>query len=113
LIIRVGISKLEIEMFIGILDTEIKNKQSVLIDIECILSDLKTKIEETFDYRIFKSICTKLANVKKYDLLETFAKDILEELKIFSIIKSVKLKINKLSAIQLAESAYIEIEQSL
>lgn len=111
--IKIGLTQLQVEMFIGINEEEKKSKQTVLIDIECHLDVLADQIDKTLDYRIFESICKELSSSKHYDLIENFAKDILLRIMELKHIKSIKLKITKPSAIENSKGAYILIEQPL
>jgi len=110
--IKVGLDQLQVEMFIGINQEEKKSKQTVFIDIECGIEVLADQIDKTVDYRIFESICKDLSNGKHYDLIETFAKDILLRIKELKQIKSIKLKVTKPAAIDKSKGAYILIKQS-
>jgi len=112
-LVRIGLEQLQIDMFIGINEEEIKAKQKVFIDIECKIDVLADQIDETLDYRIFESICKELSTEKHYDLIETLAKDILMKVMEIKHVKSIKLKVTKPFAIENSNGAYVIIEQEL
>jgi len=113
MLVKIGISKLIVEMFIGVTEKERNSKQNILIDIECTTDALFCNIDDTVDYCIFESICKNLAATKSYDLLETFINDILSKVAEIKNIKSIKIKAGKPLAINNCKEAYIIVEKTL
>ncbi|CDZ80970.1 Dihydroneopterin aldolase [Candidatus Rubidus massiliensis] len=80
----IGFSELKIECTIGVHEAEKKEKQPLLIDLEVGADvDPATKeddISKTIDYVVLADICKQLVEIKHYQLLETYAVDIIENI---------------------------------
>ncbi|HSW71783.1 MAG TPA: dihydroneopterin aldolase [Chlamydiales bacterium] len=107
----IGIKDLKISCIIGILPHERKEKQELLMDIEIqIKRDLEDNIYSTYDYRLFKKICQKIAK-GKMNLIETFAEKLLQELLNTPSIFYAKCTIKKKSAEPDSDYAYVSLER--
>lgn len=107
----IGIKNLKISCIIGILPPERKSKQELLVDIEIqVKRDLEDNIYSTYDYRLFKKICQRIAKTKM-NLIETFAEKLLQELLNTPSIFHAKCTIKKKSAEPHADYAYVSLER--
>ena len=100
---------------IGIHEFEKKQKQEVRfnvnIDINPSLFPVEDKLNSIVNYEIIIKTITKLAKNKHYELLETLAEDIFNELfKDINILK-IKLKLEKTQIIKNTSSVGIEISK--
>lgn len=110
-----GISKHRIPCIIGIHPTEREQLQEVWVDIQVeadISKSLQTnKIEDTVDYTRLADICTELANIHHYHLLETFAHDVIRKVFEEFDVNWVWIKIKKPFAIVTGEFAFVELKE--
>lgn len=110
----IGICQHHIPCIVGIYPEERKKEQILVVDakikidfLPCIASK---KISDSIDYVLLANLCTELAQEKKYDLLETFASDILDQcIERFHAVWAW-VRIQKPSAIPTASYAYVELE---
>ena len=110
---KIIISDLVLLTSIGIHEFEKKQKQEVRfnvnIDINPSLFPVEDKLNSIVNYEIIIKTITKLAKNKHYELLETLAEDIFNELfKDINILK-IKLKLEKTQIIKNTSSVGIEI----
>jgi|SRR5580693_460396 dihydroneopterin aldolase len=107
----IGIKNLKISCIIGILPHEREKEQELLVDIEIeIKRDALDEIHATYDYRLFKMICQKIAT-GKLNLVETFAEKLLQELLKTDSVLHAKCTIKKKSAERDADYAYVALER--
>ncbi len=112
---KIIISDLVLLTSIGIHEFEKKQKQEVRfnvnIDINPSLFPVEDKLNSIVNYEIIIKTITKLAKNKHYELLETLAEDIFNELfKDINILK-IKLKLEKTQIIKNTSSVGIEISK--
>ena len=112
---KIIISDLVLLTSIGIHEFEKKQKQEVRfnvnIDINPSLFPVEDKLNSIVNYEIIIKTITKLAKNKHYELLETLAEDIFNELfKDINILK-IKLKLEKTQIIKNTSSVGIEISR--
>ena len=110
---KIIISDLTLLLSIGIHDFEKIKKQEVrfniFIDISPFLAPIKNNINSIVNYETVIKIVTKLSNKKHYELIETLAEDIFNELfKDVNILK-IKLRLEKTQIIKNTSSVGIEI----
>lgn len=110
----IGIENLRIRCIIGINVEERETEQDIYIDLKvesdlsrCISSD---SIRDTINYIALKDLCTKLAQAKRYRLLETFACEILSHLFKEFDIQWAWVRVKKPNAISEAEFAMVELQ---
>ena len=76
----ISIVDLEITCIIGIHPSERVKQQTLLLDINLDVdignSAFADEIDETIDYTIIAEMATKLAVTKKYNLIESFCRDL-------------------------------------
>ncbi len=110
---KILISDLTLLISIGIHDFERNKKQEVKfninIDINPSLFPIEDKLNSIVNYETVVKIITKLTKNKHYELLETLAEDIFDQLFKNINIQKIKLKIEKTQIIQNTSSVGIEI----
>ncbi len=112
---RIGIFQHKIPCVIGVYPEERLYEQDLIVDLQveadfssCALTD---QIEDTVDYETLADLCTQLAQERKYQLLETFACEVMQALFERYEIRWAKIQIKKPSALPTAEYAMVELEQ--
>ena len=110
---KILISDLTLLMSIGIHGFEKIKKQEVRfninIDINPYLFPIEDKLNSIVNYETVINLITKLTKNKHYELLETLAEDIFDQLFKNSNIQKIKLKIEKTQIIKNTSSVGIEI----
>jgi len=110
---KILISDLTLLISIGIHDFEKTKKQEVKfninIDINPSLFPNEDKLNSIVNYETIVKTITKLTKNKHYELLETLAEDIFDQLFENSNIQKIKLKIEKTQIIKNTSSVGIEI----
>ncbi|RPG96071.1 MAG: dihydroneopterin aldolase [Candidatus Pelagibacter sp. TMED165] len=110
---RVVIKDLILFISIGIHDFEKIKKQEVKfnmsIDINPLLSPIEERLNSIVNYEEIIKKVSKIAKNKHYELLETLAEDIFEQLFKNNNINKIKLKIEKTQIIKNTSSVGIEI----
>ena len=110
---KILISDLTLLMSIGIHGFEKIKKQEVRfninIDINPYLFPIEDKLNSIVNYETVINLITKLTKNKHYELLETLAEDIFDQLFKNINIQKIKLKIEKTQIIKNTSSVGIEI----
>ena len=110
---KILISDLTLLMSIGIHGFEKIKKQEVRfninIDINPYLFPIEDKLNSIVNYETVVDLITKLTKNKHYELLETLAEDIFDQLFKNINIQKIKLKIEKTQIIKNTSSVGIEI----
>ena len=110
---KILISDLTLLISIGIHDFERNKKQEVKfninIDINPSLFPIEDKLNSIVNYETVVNLITKLTKNKHYELLETLAEDIFDQLFKNINIQKIKLKIEKTQIIKNTSSVGIEI----
>ena len=110
---KILISDLALLMSIGIHGFEKIKKQEVRfninIDINPSLFPIEDKLNSIVNYETVINLITKLTKNKHYELLETLAEDIFDQLFKNINIQKIKLKIEKTQIIKNTSSVGIEI----
>ena len=106
----ISIVDLEVTCIIGILPNERVEEQTLLLDINLDVdigdSAFVDEIDETIDYTIIADMATKLAVTKKYNLIESFCRDLNNLfLETFQAIKKTRISVKKPNAIPKAKYA--------
>ena len=106
----ISIIDLKITCIIGILPNERINSQTILVDINLDVdigdSTFADDINETIDYTVIAEMATQLAITKKYNLIESFCKDLIDLfLETFQAIKQTRITIKKPNALPKAKYA--------
>jgi len=112
---KIIISDLILLLSIGIHDFEKIKKQEVrfniFIDISPYLTPIKNNLGSIVNYETVIKIVTKLSKKKHYELIETLAEDIFNELfKDVNILK-IKLRLEKTQIIKNTSSVGVEISK--
>ena len=100
----ISIIDLEITCIIGILPNERVKEQTLLLNINLDVdigdSTFADDINETIDYTIIAEIATQLATTKKYNLIESFCKDLNNLfLETFQAIQQTRITVKKTNAL--------------
>ena len=112
---KIIISDLTLLLSIGIHDFEKIKKQEVkfniFIDISPFLAPIKNNLNSIVNYETVIKTVTKLSKRKHYELIETLAEDIFNELfKDVNILK-IKLRLEKTQIIKNTSSVGVEISK--
>ena len=113
----ISIVDLEITCIIGILPNERVKEQTLLLDINLDVdigdSTFADDINETIDYTIIAEMATQLAITKKYNLIESFCKDLNNLfLETFQAIQQTRITVKKPNAIPKAKYAAYTMKKS-
>ena len=113
----ISIVDLEITCIIGILPNERVEEQTLLLDINLDVdigdSAFLDEIDETIDYTIIADMATKLAVTKKYNLIESFCRDLNNLfLETFQVIQKTNISVKKPNAISNAKYATFTMEKT-
>lgn len=111
----IKIEKQKVCCIIGILEQERKEPQDIFIDLEmksdftsCVHSE---SVEDTVDYVRVVDICKSLATKGKYQLIETYAHQLLETLFDTFDIFWAKVEVRKPQALSEADCAAVILEK--
>ncbi len=111
----IGVYHHRIRCIIGINPEERIQDQEIQVDVKvradfssCAISE---RIEETISYVKIAEICTHLAQDRKYQLLETFASEVLDRLMADFKVDWAWIHVQKPSALSTAEYAFVELER--
>ena len=113
----ISIIDLKITCIIGILPNERVKEQTLLLninlDVDIGNSTFADDINETIDYTIIAKMATKLAVTKKYNLIESFCRDLNNLfLDNFQLIKQTRITVKKPHAHPKAKYAAISMKKS-
>jgi FolB domain-containing protein len=112
----IGFKKLQISCIIGVEEHERVKEQDVFVDLK-ISYDISPCISnDTFihaiDYVSLSETCTHLAQEGKFQLIETYAYQVLRCIHEKYPIKHAWILVEKPSAIPLAKCSFVELEMS-
>ncbi len=112
-----SIVDLEITCIIGINPNERVEEQPLLIDINLDIdlgdSAFSDDINKTIDYTIIAEMATQLAIEKKYNLIESFCKDLNNLFfETFQIIQQTRITVKKPNALSKAKYAAYSMKKS-
>ena len=113
----ISIIDLEITCIIGILPNERVKEQTLLLNINLDVdigdSTFADDINETIDYTIIAEMATQLAITKKYNLIESFCKDLNNLfLDTFQAIQQTRITVKKPNALPKAKYAAYSMNKS-
>ena len=113
----ISIIDLEITCIIGILPNERVKEQTLLLNINLDVdigdSTFADDINETIDYTIIAEMATQLAITKKYNLIESFCKDLNNLfLETFQAIQQTRITVKKTNALPKAKYAAYTMKKS-
>ena len=97
----INISKIKCSGKHGIYDYEKQNDQEFLVDININISDFsEDNINKTLNYEEIVDLVIKIVNTESYDLIETLAKQISEQIvfkyaKNESMLQEIKVTVHK------------------
>jgi len=97
----INISKIKCSGKHGIYDHEKQNFQEFLVDVDINISDIsEDDINKTLNYEEIVNLVIKFVNTESYDLIETLAKQISEEIvfkhaKNVSMLQEIKVTVHK------------------
>ena len=113
----ISIIDLEITCIIGILPNERVKEQTLLLNINLDVdigdSTFADDINETIDYTIIAEMATQLAITKKYNLIESFCKDLNNLfIETFQVIQQTRITVKKPNALPKAKYAAYSMKKS-
>ena len=113
----ISIIDLEITCIIGILPNERVKEQTLLLNINLDVdigdSTFADDINETIDYTIIAEMATQLAITKKYNLIESFCKELNNLfLETFQSIQQTRITVKKPNALPKAKYAAFTMKKS-
>ena len=113
----ISIIDLEITCIIGILPNERVKEQTLLLNINLDVdigdSTFADDINQTIDYTIIAEMATQLAITKKYNLIESFCKDLNNLfLETFQAIQQTRITVKKTNALPKAKYAAYTMKKS-
>ena len=113
----ISIINLEISCIIGILPNERVKEQTLLLDINLDVdiggSTFADDINETIDYTTIAEMATQLASTKKYNLIESFCKDLNNLfLDTFKVIQKTRITVKKPNALPKAKYAAYSMKKT-
>ncbi len=110
----IGLKNLHIQCIVGIYPHEREVEQPLFLDVE-VDHDFDRAAEaehvkETVDYDHIAALLTELATEKKYQLIETFAKEGMEAiLQRWSDVLGVRIEIRKPNAVPAADASFVRV----
>lgn len=111
----IGFENYRIKCLIGIEPHERINEQEILVDIkveaDCYLAIKTESIQKTIDYRQLAEICKDRAHQGRYQLIETYASEVLEEVMKQFKLKRAWIRVKKPAALSEADYAYVEMHR--
>ena len=112
----ISIVDLEVTCIIGIHPSERVKQQTLLLDINLDVdigdSAFADEIDQTIDYTIIAEMATKLAVKKKYNLIESFCRDLNNLfLETFQNIQQTRITVKKPNALPKAKYAAISMKK--
>ena len=112
----VKIKNLEIDCNIGVYNWEKNFIRKLIINIEVGVDDESSsysdEIKETIDYEIIYNNIKKIIAKKKYNLIETLARDILEMLLIQDKVNFARVEIDKIKIFEDVYSCAVVLEKT-
>jgi len=113
---KVLIKNLILNIFIGIHNFERKKKQKVRFNVEIItdpnINPSKKDMTTILNYETIVNKINFLVKKKHHDLLEELAENIFDVIFKFRLVKTVKIKIEKLEIIKQTESVGISVSKT-
>lgn len=113
----IGIEKLSVMALIGIFEHERKGVQELLIDIKlecdignCLKSDA---IGDAMNYALLADRCQEFASQTSFNLIESFASALLDDLLSQFPISRLWIRVSKPNALKNAKFPYVEVEKTL
>jgi dihydroneopterin aldolase len=109
----IKIKNLKIDTVIGVYEFEKKRKRPIILNFEIELHAQEVADDDlanTIDYDKVASIASEISTDYKYNLIETLAQKIIEQIMLDKKIKRCKLEIDKPKAVKDAESVSATFE---
>ena len=110
----IGFEDYAIECIIGVFPEERCNEQKIFVDVKVEVDIAKgiesDHLKDVYDYVQLAKLCTKMAQTKKYALIETFAYELIQTFENDPDIHWAWVKIKKPQALSLAKHTFIELE---
>ena len=112
--ITIGFKKLEILCLIGTIPEEKVHVQKIYLTVSAALETPPIEsLSSTIDYNVLADLCRRTCQMRHRELLETLAQDLRNALTENFPIRSLKIEIEKSSAIQDADCAFVELTQEM
>ena len=111
---KVKISNLEIFGFHGVYSYEKEQGQNFYLDIEYLpekyINSINDDIDDVIDYMDFISTIINLFNKKRYSLIETLVKEMIDQIVLIYNLRYVKLVIKKKIILENNNIDFISVE---
>lgn len=109
----VGFKDHQITCIIGVCKEERTLPQNLYVDLR-VIADLSRCTEtdslgDAIDYVALARLCTELAEVNQYRLIETFAAEVIKQLHLRFAIEKAWIKIKKPNGLLSADFAFVEL----
>lgn len=111
----IGFENYRIPCIIGVYPEEQFVAQEIFVDLrarvhlkEALASDA---LEHAVDYTILAQLCSRLAQQKRYKLIESYASDVLAEVLCFDKVAWAWIRVKKPMALWAAKFAFVEMER--
>ena len=109
---KIGIEELKITCTIGTQEEEQHQQQDIFVDIEVETQpNSADDLDDTVNYVLIAELCNDLATKQHYQLLESYAQDVLDSLLDKFNISTAQIKVKKPQAIPTARCATIKIRK--
>ena len=110
----IGLKNLHIECIVGIYPHERVDEQPLYVDIEVDhdfdRAAAAEHVDETVDYDHIAELLTTLATERKYQLIETFAKDGIDQiLDRWEDVLGVRIEVRKPNAVPAAAASFVRM----
>ncbi|MCO4770602.1 MAG: dihydroneopterin aldolase [Deltaproteobacteria bacterium] len=110
----IGLKNLHIECIVGIYPHERTDEQPLFVDIEVDhdfdRAAAAEHVDETVDYDHLAALLTKLATEQRYQLIETFAKDAIDQIMArWSDVLGVRIEVRKPNAVPAAAASFVRL----
>src|ERR1700719_802910 len=110
----IGFKNHRIRCILGDLPEERITHQDIFVDLKVVadftLSSISDNLKDTIDYVELANICTSLAQEKQYNLMETFASDVVKIVIDRFPVETVWIRIKKPMGLPTAEFSTIELQ---
>lgn len=117
MIATIGIEKLSVMSLIGVFAHERVGAQELFIDLKaefdvskCVLSD---SVSDALNYDLLADRCREIAEKTSFNLIESFASAIIENLSVEFPISHIWVRVSKPKALKNAIFAFVEMEKRI
>lgn len=113
----IGFENLRISCIIGVYAEERQKEQPIFVDLKIKLDLSKSiqtdSIQDTIDYVNLSKICLDLAKTHHFNLIETYARNVLTVIFQTYPVQWAWIKVRKPNALPHADHAFVELEEGV